>query len=271
MKPIVVNTFLLALCVFAVSATEEVDEDGKISYGDIGQLSGGSDRTVCGADTRERVFPSTTLQKPYNGDCFIRIYRHGTSDRGYWKGTAYLINVPGSRGSILLTSGHCTYMKKYRSTPGLMIVRCPGNDDIRVGSSHLHADPGYKGYYNTADHDIGAIFIDKQMNGGYDWKFAEDVTTSLRYKPMKTWGYPGDKPSGQMWKANGLVHHTTAQRIFYMADTYGGQSGSPVFVTIGGKDVVLGTHSYGGCPNSAVKLTKAHMEPILRMGQKLFG
>jgi glutamyl endopeptidase len=43
-------------------------------------------------------------------------------------------------------------------------------------------------------------------------------------------GYPGDMPDGTMWKMNGRIdRRSTAAMLFYPMDTFGGQSGSPIW------------------------------------------
>ena len=46
---------------------------------------------------------------------------------------------------------------------------------------------------------------------------------------MATNGYPGDKPTGTMWRVDIPKLTVSRSLMHYMADTYGGQSGSPVY------------------------------------------
>jgi glutamyl endopeptidase len=39
-------------------------------------------------------------------------------------------------------------------------------------------------------------------------------------------GYPGDKPFGTQWYMDGSVISVPSKRLFYMIDSFGGQSGS---------------------------------------------
>jgi len=70
-------------------------------------------------------------------------------------------------------------------------------------------------------------------------------------------GYPGDKPFGTQWFNAGRVTKLTDRKFYYMIDTMGGQSGSPVWRFINGQRHAIGVHAYGGCPNSATRITKA--------------
>jgi len=97
---------------------------------------------------------------------------------------------------------------------------------------------------------------------GFPW--TNNLTSAeLVEKQMATNGFPGDKRRGSMWSARGPISKVGDHRVFYMADTYGGQSGSPVYVDIGdGKKTVVAVHARGGCPNSAVRLHNDHMSSI---------
>ena len=59
--------------------------------------------------------------------------------------------------------------------------------------------------------------------------FAHNVT-------MTTSGYPGDKPFGTMWRVSiPNVTNVDSNMMSYMSDTFGGQSGSPVYLASGSK------------------------------------
>lgn len=67
-------------------------------------------------------------------------------------------------------------------------------------------------------------------------------------------GYPGDKPSGQMWSTTGFIHQSNPFQLCYTMDTIGGQSGSPVYNPFTFQ--VMAIHTYGvgykseeGCPS----------------------
>ena len=68
-------------------------------------------------------------------------------------------------------------------------------------------------------------------------------------------GYPADRGGGeaQYFHANRVLR-TTARRVFYDIDTYGGQSGSPVWhqAALGADPVAIAIHAYGtgGTPGS---------------------
>jgi len=66
---------------------------------------------------------------------------------------------------------------------------------------------------------------------------------------------PGDKPAGTMWLAAGPITKVEPRRLYYMIDTYPGQSGSCVWRLRSGQRTAVGIHAYGGCPNGATRIT----------------
>lgn len=49
--------------------------------------------------------------------------------------------------------------------------------------------------------------------------------------PVQVSGYPGDKPFGTHWSTSGDIAISEASKTRYKHDTFGGQSGGPVFQT----------------------------------------
>jgi len=84
--------------------------------------------------------------------------------------------------------------------------------------------------------------------------FAALPDNGLQNLLLNNTGYAGDKPFGTTWFNAGRVTSVTARKIFYMVDTYGGHSGSPVWRYLNGQRHAIGVHAYGGCPNSATRI-----------------
>ena len=85
--------------------------------------------------------------------------------------------------------------------------------------------------------------------------FAALSDAELQNLLANTAGYPGDKPFGTQWFNAGAITQVTARRLFYMLDTFGGQSGSAVWRLQNGQRHGVGIHGYGGCPNKALRIT----------------
>ena len=69
-------------------------------------------------------------------------------------------------------------------------------------------------------------------------------------------GYAGDKPFGTLWFNAGRITRVTSRRLYYMIETYGGHSGSPVWRFHNNQRHAGGIHAYGGCPNKAARITR---------------
>lgn len=71
-------------------------------------------------------------------------------------------------------------------------------------------------------------------------------------------GYPGDKTSGTMWTMTGPIGQVWTRKLFYRMDTYGGQSGSPLYHTFNNVCCYgVGVHAYGSYTISGVSYNSA--------------
>ena len=64
-------------------------------------------------------------------------------------------------------------------------------------------------------------------------------------------GYPGDKPAGTQWYHSGKVTAVNTRKVYYSADTMGGQSGSAVYRIINGARMAVAVHAYGGATSNS--------------------
>lgn len=62
---------------------------------------------------------------------------------------------------------------------------------------------------------------------------------------MFTAGYPQDKGGKAMYMSQGEIKKVEADRVYYDADTIGGQSGSPVYIKKNGKIYIVAIHTVG--------------------------
>lgn len=204
--------------------------------------------SICGRDERVQVNPMTS--PPYKWICFLLI--ESASGRLY-HGSGFKIHLPDANRTAIVTSGHCTYI--HGDYARKITVTIPGQDaEVEVGPKDMYASPEYQ-KTASADHDYGLILLPGASDDdGFGWStIIKDE--ELRDRLVTNCGYPGDKPRGTMWITGGNIVKYTSNRIFYMNDTMGGQSGSPVYTWHNGYWTVLGVHSYGGCPNSAPRFT----------------
>jgi V8-like Glu-specific endopeptidase len=218
--------------------------------------------SVCGRDDRVRI--RTTTRLPWRWSCQLIITaRNGRRGRC----TGWLI---GPRTAV--TAGHCVYSHAAGGWARSIEV-IPGMDSSRrpfgsmVGTS-FRSVRGWTSSRN-AKYDYGAIILPRCnfKNLGY-FGFASLPSSALRNLVVNNAGYAGDKPFGTLWFNAGRIRSVTSRRLYYMIDTYGGHSGSCVWLLrrIGGRTqrYGLGIHGYGGCPNKAVRIVKPVFDNLKR-------
>ena len=201
---------------------------------------------VCGKDERVQVVPMNS--PPYKWIYSLLI----ESARGVmYKGSGFKIHLPDVNRTAVVTSGHCTYVEGAYADK--ITVTFPGKRAVEVGPNDIYASPEYIDT-GSPDHDYGLILLPGASDDGFGWS-AIMSDEKLNNRIVTNCGYPADKPGGTMWITGGSISSYTVNRIYYMNDTMGGQSGSPVYTWRGGYWTVLAVHSYGGCPNSAPRFT----------------
>jgi glutamyl endopeptidase len=204
--------------------------------------------SIIGTDERIRILD--TDLPPWRMICALRM--RGPSG-GAAIGTGWFIGP-----KTVLTAGHCVFSNHFfggwaasvEVIPGLV---GPGNDpSLRpagsVTSDRLssvdrwieHEDP---------DFDVGCIHLNEPKGEEVGWfalaALPPDELTGYR---VNVSGYPGDRGAGfEQYHAANRVLSVTDRRLFYEVDTYGGQSGAPVWIH---KDpsappLAVGIHAYG--------------------------
>lgn len=204
-----------------------------------------SPRSVIGTDERTRVLDTKLV--PYNSVVFIAA--DGASGSGAVVGP-----------NTVLTAAHV--VKNIRNNPAKdSIYVIPGRDGSKLPFGKFKIKAVYipQSYLEkpSVDSDLALITIEP-LNG----KSISEVVPPLLFKivdsvsvgtKVSTAGYPGDKPWATMWKTSGTTTGETSTRLYYDLDTYGGQSGSPVFDE---NNEVIAVHTTGaGTRNFGTKLS----------------
>ena len=212
--------------------------------------------SILGIDERTRVLD--TDLSPWRMVCALRLRGPNGSTA---VGTGWFV---GPR--TLLTAGHCVYsasdfggwIDSVEVIPGLngsgsQALARPFTSATSTAVSSIdrwieQADP---------DFDIGCIHLSEPIGTQVGWfalgtRGAEELAGFL----VNISGYPVDRGRGsEQYHAVNRVLRVSDRRIFYEVDTFGGQSGAPVWIheDADGPPVVVGIHAYGvgGTPASA--------------------
>lgn len=170
--------------------------------------------------------------------------------RLYWC-TGTLIDA-----DTVLTAGHCVHdgygtedgwSTRVKFLPGVEGNTAPYGS---CGARELLTLPGW--YDRGGEYqDLGLVQLDCTVGETVGWFGYRSVPGrhGLDRVPINVRGYPGDKRWGSLWTMRDRVAASQAQMAFYAIDTYGGQSGSPVFNArqCNGKrgPCILAVHAYG--------------------------
>ncbi|WP_197529631.1 trypsin-like serine peptidase [Botrimarina mediterranea] len=209
--------------------------------------------SVCLPDERVRVTNTSTY--PYSANCQLIIKFVGG---GGARGTGWLM---GPR--LVVTAGHCVhqgdggnFFESVEVIPGMNDSARPFGSQV-IPSSRLRASNDWK-QSGLVQSDYGAILLNSEFlsrtgvsPGSHNIAVARD--SDLQGAEILLSGYPGDRPIGQQWMDRDPLQTVQPGRLWYMLDTYGGQSGSASVLTTSAKAV--GIHNYGGCPNKSTRIT----------------
>lgn len=149
----------------------------------------------------------------------------------------------------VLTAGHCVYNirtnKWYR-----YLNFTPGQN----GSSRPYGTIRWKRAITTTgwtrshnrNYDYAMIVLKQDVGRRVGWMGYGYKDRMPRYI-VNINGYPGDKPRGTMWHSHCKLRFMTSFRLYYPCDTYGGMSGSGVYVywSSNKRRIIYGIHAYG--------------------------
>ena len=201
--------------------------------------------TVIGVDERVRI--SDTDKLPWRKIAALTLKPKPPFSSSFI-GTGWFIGP-----KTLLTAGHCVFSKSdFGGWIGSIEVS-PGRNGAKfpygtVTATRFSATQVWQDNPDP-DYDIGCIHLDQPLGDtvGY-FKIASLSDKDLEGALLNISGYPGDRGGGeqQFFHANRVLR-TSARRVFYDIDTYGGQSGSPVWhqASPEAEPVAIGIHAYG--------------------------
>lgn len=206
---------------------------------------------ILGTDDRVRVTNSELY--PWRCICSLVI----TANTGaQYVGTGWLV-AP----RLLLTAGHCVYMSDENGWVSQIEVIPGRNANERPFGSGVATDfRSVMGWTRdgNSDCDYGAIVLpaDKAFGNQLGWfGYATRPDDYLRSITLNLSGYPGDGGKdhidGTQWFHSRTVRDVLEKQITYEIDTYGGQSGSPVWeMSSEGGRYGVAIHTFGTSVNN---------------------
>jgi glutamyl endopeptidase len=201
--------------------------------------------TVIGVDERVRI--SDTDKLPWRMIAALRLIPRPPFTSSFI-GTGWFIGP-----KTLLTAGHCVHspsdfggwIGQIEVSPGRNATKFPFGTVTATRFSALEV------WQNSSDpdFDIGCIHLDQPLGDTVGYlKIASLSDGDLDNSLVNVSGYPGDRGNGtqQFFHVNRVLR-TAARRVYYDVDTYGGQSGSPVWYQERPEDhpVAVAVHAYG--------------------------
>jgi glutamyl endopeptidase len=205
--------------------------------------------SVIGTDGRVRITGTTTY--PYRAITHIT-FSSGGSTYGC---TGWFISA-----NTIATAGHCVHTGSggsagWYSASTYRIY--PGRNGSYIPYGYCTARQLWTNasWTNGGGHtvDYAAIKLNCTTGNTVGW-FGRAVASTLTGRPVRISGYPGDKPYGTQWMMGGSITSETSSKAYYTIDTYGGQSGAPVYQTFSNGPYGLAIHAYGGNPNSGTRI-----------------
>ncbi len=234
----------------AGSGAHEVSRSLKLlaAKGKAGPLRGAAVRagieTIIGP-TDDRVRVLDTELAPWRMICALRM--RGRSGAGAM-GTGWFV---GPR--TLLTAGHCVYSTQFFGGWASSIEISPGRNGaefpVRTVRSTRFSSVNRWVEAQDPDFDIGCIHLDEPLGDEVGWFGVGALAPEeLEGFLVNVSGYPGDRGGGtEQYHHRNRILRVTERRLFYDVDTFGGQSGAPVWIheTDTAPPLAVGIHAYG--------------------------
>lgn len=228
------------------------------SFGDSGFLE-----AVIGQDDRVKVAKPLLKANPWRQICSLRI--RSQSDQIY-VGTGWFISP-----KTLATAGHCVFLKNdggWAKSIDIMPARFGNNKPFgKVTAKRFSAVDGWT-KDSSRDFDYGVIHLESSAVGDQIGNFEVRSFPDSTFNNMllKVSGYPADREQAQFqYFHERPVQQVTATRLFYDIDTFGGQSGSPIWQDTEENGVVaVGIHTTGGISsNSGTRISDEVIDNLI--------
>jgi glutamyl endopeptidase len=215
--------------------------------------------SVLGQDDRVRILD--TELPPWRMICALEM--RGPSGAGAI-GTGWLV---GPR--TILTAGHCVHSGRFYGGWAREITASPGRNGASLPygtiTSTRFASLDVWVEREDPDFDIGCIHLDEPIGERLGWFALGALPPSdLEGYLVNVSGYPADRGAGaEQYHHRNRILRVAERRLFYDVDTYGGQSGAPVWIheSAAAPPLVVGIHAYGASGTPPVFNIEANSAP----------
>jgi V8-like Glu-specific endopeptidase len=210
---------------------------------------------IIGDDDRVRVSKERMAMNPWRQICALRIISQ--SNRTY-VGTGWFIAA-----GVVATAGHCVFLQNDGGwAKSILVVPAKQGPHEPFGSQTSTRFGSVDGWVEKrqSDFDYGVIFLDDKTVGEKVGNFGVQALNPIELKgtDAQISGYPADRDRAefQFFHLRPIIDVTDTQLI-YDIDTFGGQSGSPIWQeTIENGLIAVGIHTTGGVSsNSGTRIT----------------
>ncbi|WP_258870122.1 trypsin-like serine peptidase [Staphylococcus pseudintermedius] len=219
--------------------------------------------SVIGTDERKKVTSFTS--SPIKENVAIKV--EWKNSEGNYEG--YVASGVMVSKDTVLTAAHVVYDEGRKKIAERITVYSGLYGNIIRGSAKGIKTYVLKGYTSTLDskYDLAAIKLDTNL-GSLTGSLGITSTIALGDK-IATAGYPDDKTDRTnssdlkyyMWRSTGKIMNLDKYRVYYDADTSGGQSGSGVWDVKSNKLVAI--HTNGGKTfNFGTRITPQYLDYI---------
>jgi glutamyl endopeptidase len=222
---------------------------------------------VIGTDDRVQVSNDLMNANPWRQICALRIT---SKTNQVYVGTGWFI---GPR--MLATAGHCVFLQDeggWAKSIDVVPAKHGPVEPFKVRSTHYNAVDGWT-HDRSRDFDYGVIRLDDAGPGTALGNFTVESLEDgqLVGVEAKISGYPADRLNAQFqFFHERPVKSVTDTRLNYDIDTFGGQSGSPIWQEgSDGFPVAVGIHTTGGVSsNSGTRINNDVLDNLLRWLQE---